>query len=60
MAYNYDDIKKKLKEEIIEKIDLSKDYSDEEIMDLIDNQIMNSRSEIRISFDDKTRLAKER
>lgn len=56
---DYENIRKILKEEIIEKIDLSKDYSDDEIKELIDSKIMDKRKEFRLSFETKTRLAKE-
>lgn len=55
----YEQLRNDLKESIIEKIDLSKDYSDKEIMELIDSMILNNSSKIRLSLVDKTRLSKE-
>lgn len=56
---NYEDIKKNLKQEIIENIDLSRDYDDSEIMELIDQTIMNNRSKYSLKYHDKLRLSKE-
>lgn len=55
----YEELKLSYKEKIISSIDLSKEYSDEEIRELIDNTIMNRNGEARLSFEEKTRLSKE-
>lgn len=55
----YEDIKLSLKQEIIENIDLSRDYEDFEIMELIDATIMNNQSKYSLRYTDKLRLSKE-
>lgn len=59
---NFDEIKLLLKNEILEKIDMSRDYGDDEIRELIDNTILSysgSPGKIRLSLTDKTRLSRE-
>ena len=59
---NFDEIKLLLKNEILESIDMSRDYGDDEIRELIDNTILSysgSSGKSSLSLQDKTRLSKE-
>ena len=48
-----------LKRQIMEKIDLSRESTDEEIRELIDSAILSYSSQNRLSLQEKTRLSKE-
>lgn len=56
---NYHEVKKKLKAEIIEQIDLSREVEDEEINDLIDTLIIRTGKEVHISLAEKNKLRRE-
>lgn len=49
----------RLKEQILERIDLSREVPDEEIQDLIDQVILACKSERHIPLDERCRLRKE-
>lgn len=51
--------KEQLQEQILEQIDLSKEVSDDELLDMIDCVLMNKSRELYLSIKDKQRLRKE-
>lgn len=53
------DLKTVLKQAVIERIDLTKDVSDEEILELIDHVILMRSKIIHINFHDKKSLVRE-
>lgn len=55
----YDEIRQNLKNLIVEKIDLSRDSTDQEIEELIEETILERSLEYRLSLDEKSRLSKE-
>ena len=56
---NFDETKLLLKNEIIESLDMSRDYPDDEIQELIDNRVLLYSAKNHLSLSDKTRLSKE-
>jgi len=56
---DYDSIKTSLKNKIINQIDLSRDISDEEISELIDNEILSFTDSNVIPLSTRTTLSKE-
>lgn len=55
----YEEIKNILRQKIVNQIDLSRDTKDSEIQELIDQSILSSSREYRLSLAQKTRLSKE-
>ncbi len=55
----YHEIRKEIKEEILEKIDLSREVSDEEIGDMIDERILRRGKHEYLSLTDKKKLRQE-
>lgn len=56
---NREDWKKKLREKLAESIDYSREHSDEEIQDLIDEILIRESRETALALSDKTKLRKE-
>ena len=56
---NFNDIKNELRENIVSRIDLSRDVGDEEIEDIIDELIINKGRETFLSLSSKTALKTE-
>lgn len=56
---NLDELKNELNNRIQEKIDLSRDVSDDEVMELIDECVMDVGREVYISTVEKDKLAKD-
>lgn len=55
----YEEIKNILRQKIVNQIDLSRDTKDSEIQELIDQSILSTSREYRLSLAQKTRLSKE-
>lgn len=55
----YEERKKELKEELLAQIEISRDLSDEELRELIDEKIILKSREEYISFREKLKLARE-
>ena len=55
----YEEIKNILRQKIVNQIDLSRDTKDSEIQELIDQSILSTAREYRLSLAQKTRLSKE-
>ncbi len=56
---NRDDRKRKLQEKLTQSIDYSRDYSDEEVQDLIDELLVRESRETPLTLAERTRLRKE-
>ena len=56
---NFNDVKNELRENIMPKIDLSRDVSDDEIEEIIDELIISKGKEVFLSLQDKTALKTE-
>lgn len=55
----YEEVKKLLRQQVIDNIDLSRDMEDVEIQELIDRCILNEARRYRLSLDEKTRMSRE-
>lgn len=55
----YEEVKKLLRQQVIDNIDLSRDMEDVEIQELIDGCILNEARRYRLSLDEKTRMSRE-
>lgn len=55
----YEEVKKLLRQKVIDNIDLSRDMEDVEIQELIDRCILNEARRYRLSLDEKTRMSRE-
>ena len=55
----YEEVKKLLRQQVIDNIDLSRDMEDVEIQELIDRCILNEARKYRLSLDEKTRMSRE-
>lgn len=55
----YEEIKKILRQRIVDNIDLSRDTRDSEIQDLIDKIVLEASREYKLSLNQKTRLSRE-
>ena len=53
----YEEVKKLLRQQVIDNIDLSRDMEDVEIQELIDRCILNEARKYRLSLDEKTRMS---
>jgi len=56
---NYEEVKTMLRQSVINKIDLSREITDDEIQELIDRCILDEARKHRLSLDDKSRLSRE-
>lgn len=59
MTMEYEDIKKVLRQKIVDCIDLSRDTKDEEIQELIERNVLEASREYRLSLQQKISLSKE-
>lgn len=57
ISKNYEDIKRELKELILENLDVSRDFNDDEIKEKIDEMVLRKSGEYRLSYKDKVRLS---
>lgn len=55
----YEEVKKLLRQQVIDNIDLSRDMEDVEIQELIDRCILKEARRYRLSLDEKTRMSRE-
>ena len=59
MKTDYSGIKKIIRDRIREKMDFTRDYSDDEVQDLIDDEIMTSEETEQLSVPDKRKICNE-
>lgn len=59
MKNNLEEIKQELKKQILEEMDLSRELSDEEMEEIVDNKIFSYSSEHYLNYKEKVELAKE-
>lgn len=58
-SFNYEDIKRYLKEKVLEQIDISRTVSDEEVQEIIDDCVIQMSREHYISTYEKEQIARE-